>query len=204
MPSSVSSASLKRLAFFAGLPETLLWHLARAAESRTLELDALLFSPGEDRQVLAIVLSGEISIEQVRDGVTVQITKLGAGEVVGEGILLDDSKHGTTGRAAEKTDLLCLRREPLLKLLKDQPALYAALLGRTAKIISERIKRANATLLGVTSEFAGVRAHADQWISNVMALTPEIGCEKAMQVARDAMNEGRNPRDLARERKLVN
>ena len=53
-------------------------------------------------------------------------------------------------------------KEQLMKLLKDQPALYAALLGRAAKIINERIKRANATLVGVTTGTARVRAKIEK------------------------------------------
>jgi hypothetical protein len=34
-----------------------------------------------------------------------------------------------------------------MKLLKDQPALYAALLSRAARTINARIKRANAAML---------------------------------------------------------
>jgi CRP-like cAMP-binding protein len=204
MPSATTSESLRKLPFFAGLPETLLWHLARAAERRTLATNECLFQPGEPRTVLAIILEGELSIEQVQDGATVQITSLGAGEVIGEGILLDDSRHGSAGRATEPTALMCFRKDPLMKLLKDQPALYAALLGRAAKIISDRIKRANAALVGVTSEFAGVRVQVEQCLKEIAALGPVIGYEQAVAVAREAVAAGRDVRQFAIEKKLIN
>lgn len=147
MPAKPSTNPLKDLAFFTGLPDTLLWHLGKLAERRALAADELLFREGDARQLFGILVKGTLAIEQKRDGTTVQLAILGAGEAVGEGVLLDDDKHGTQARATEPTDLVYFKKAPLMKLLKDQPALYAALLSRAAKIISARIKRANLALL---------------------------------------------------------
>src|SRR5690606_36447591 len=99
-------------------------------------------------EIFGVIMSGGLAIEHANAGVNVQITALGPGEVIGEGMLLVESRHGTSARALQPTEILFFRRRPLGKLLKDQPALYAALLGRAAKIISQRIKRTNATLAG--------------------------------------------------------
>ena len=147
MPSKSAGDSLRNLAFFSGLPDTLLWHLGRAATRKKLKVDELLFNEGAPREMLAVVLSGEFSIERKQGDEPVQITVLGAGEVIGEAILLDEPNHGTSARATQPTEILLFKKEPLMKLLKDQPALYAALLGKVAKIINARIRRANAALL---------------------------------------------------------
>jgi CRP-like cAMP-binding protein len=147
MAAKPSANPLRDLPFFAGLPDTLLWHLGKLVERRTLEANELLFKEGEARQFFGILVKGTIAIEQHRDGSTVQITTLGTGEAIGEGVLLDDDNHGTQGRATEPTELIYFKKGPLMKLLKDQPAIYASLLSRAAKIISARIKKANLALL---------------------------------------------------------
>jgi len=147
MPAKPNGNPLRDLTFFAGLPDTALWHLGKLAERKTVPANDLLFREGDERQLFGVILTGNIAIEQQRDGNTTQITTLGAGEVIGEGVLLDDDKHGTQGRATDQTELIYFKKGPLMKLMKDQPPVYAALLSRAAKIISARIKRANVALL---------------------------------------------------------
>ncbi len=148
MAANTTTDALRNHPFFAGLPDTLLWHLNRAAHRRVLQTDEVLFREGEERELFGVILSGGIAIEHANAGVNVQITALGPGEVIGEGLLLEDSRHGTSGRALQPTEFLYFERRPLRQLLKDQPALYAALLARAAKIINQRIKRTNAALAG--------------------------------------------------------
>ena len=107
----------------------------------------MLFQVGDERQIFGVVLSGAIAIEGQHDGDKGPARDLGAGEVLGEGVLLEEGAHGTLARVTEPTTLVVFKREPLMKLLKDQPALYAALVAKAARIINERIKRANAALL---------------------------------------------------------
>jgi aspartate ammonia-lyase len=148
MASTIAPDALRNHPFFAGLPDTLLWHLNRTAEMRVVPTDEILFREGEEREIFGVIVSGGIAIEHANAGVNVQITALGPGEVVGEGLLLEDGRHGTSSRAMQPTEFIYFKKKPLQKLLKDQPALYAALLARAAKIINQRIKRTNAALAG--------------------------------------------------------
>ncbi len=148
MASTIAPDALRNHPFFAGLPDTLLWHLNRTAETRVVPTDEILFREGEEREIFGVIVSGGIAIEHANAGVNVQITALGPGEVVGEGLLLEDGRHGTSSRAMQPTEFIYFKKKPLQKLLKDQPALYAALLARAAKIINQRIKRTNAALAG--------------------------------------------------------
>ncbi len=196
MPAKTTSDTLKKLGFFAGLPETLVWHLARAAERRELAVGDVLFEEGQPRDVLAIVLSGALAIEHDVEGRSVQITSLGAGEVIGEAILLEDGEHSSTGRALQPTEVLYFRKEPLMKLLKDQPALYAALLGRSAKIMSARIRTANATLLDTRTDWPSEHAIVGRWLDAVAELSEAIGPEKAIRAAKEAVAAGRDVKSL--------
>lgn len=196
MASKTNSETLKKLAFFAGLPETLVWHLGRAAERRELATGDVLFEEGQKRDLFAIILSGGLSIEHDVDGRPMQIATLGVGEVIGESILLEDGQHSSTGRAVQPSEVLFFRKEPLMKLLKDQPALYAALLGRAAKIMSVRIRSANANLLDTRTDWPAEHAIVGRWLDAVAELSESMGAEKAIQAAREAVAAGRDIQSL--------
>ena len=137
---------LQGIAFFDSLPDSLRWHLVRAGVPTTLEPGATLFREGDPREFFAVVLSGSVAVGT--GGSTTPLATLGAGEVVGEGMLLDDTPHGTTARALVKTEALLFDRARLAPLLKDQPGLHAALIQRAARAIAQRLKAADATLAG--------------------------------------------------------
>ncbi len=146
MTSAPNRDLLKHVAFFHGLPETLLWNLGRIAEARTLSADELLFREGEARQFFGVVLTGTLAIEH---GVGHErLAALGAGEVIGEGVLLDDVTHGTSARALTATTMLLFPKSSLAPLLREQPSLHAALVTKAAQAIAERLKSADATLTG--------------------------------------------------------
>ena len=145
---TLSSAELRRFPFFAGVPEDNLWYLARRMHTAEYPIDALLFSEGEPRQMFGIIISGSVAIEKGREGRSERLAALGEGEALGEGILLDDSPHGTSARTLEPTVLALLRSEDIKQLVHDRPTAYAALVARAARAISARLRSADATLVG--------------------------------------------------------
>ncbi len=146
MTSSAQSDLLKGIRFFDGLPETLLWHLARAGTQHTYAIDELLFQEGDERSFFAVILKGNIAIEHGPNGI--RLATLGAGEVIGEGVLLEETRHSTAARALLATEVLRFPKGLLEPLLKDKPALYAALVARAARAIAARLKSTDATVTG--------------------------------------------------------
>jgi aspartate ammonia-lyase len=139
---------LRTLSFLDGVTDTALHQLSRLVQPMQFECDALLFTEGSERQMLALVVSGAVAIEKQLNGRPVRLATLGAGEAVGEGLLLDDSMHGTTARAVSATSTLVLAREQVAEMIRETPTLYAALVGRAAKAISQRLSAVDATLIG--------------------------------------------------------
>ncbi|HET7630991.1 MAG TPA: aspartate ammonia-lyase [Gemmatimonadaceae bacterium] len=146
MPHKTRKELLKGIAFFDTLAESLRWHLIRAGTPTTFESGALLFREGDPREFFAVILSGSVAIETANHAGP--LATLGAGEVVGEGMLLDDTPHGTSARALVATEAVLFGRVNLEPLLKDQPALHAALIQRAGRAIAQRLKAADATLAG--------------------------------------------------------
>src|SRR5436190_4976784 len=115
MSSSVRE-QLRSTKFLEGVNETALHHLSKLVQAVTIEPDQILFEEGQERRLLAILVSGSVVIEKSREGHTVRLVSLGAGDAVGEGILLDDSPHGTSARAILRTEAFVLSREQVQKL----------------------------------------------------------------------------------------
>lgn len=154
---------LRQANFLEGVTESSLHQLAKLVESKTFETDAILFTEGAPRRFMAILTSGAVAIEKSVSGRPVRLATLGAGEAVGEGVLLDDSPHGTSARVLQRTDAFLLTADQLQHVIKEFPALYAALVGRAARAISHRLAATDATLVGRgrTVGFTGSRTRRE-------------------------------------------
>src|SRR5687768_2816797 len=139
---------LRAVSFLDGLTDSAYHQLARLVNGVRYQTDEVLFIEGAPRSFLAIILSGSVVIEKQMNGRPIRLVTLGAGEAVGEGLLLDDSKHGTSARALQPTDAYVLRAEKVQDMLKEHPQLYAALVGRAARAISQRLAATDATIVG--------------------------------------------------------
>jgi aspartate ammonia-lyase len=139
---------LREARFLHGTPETALHHLAKIVTTRTFEADDVLFEEGTARDFMAIIVSGAVAIEKRHEARPVRLVTLGVGEAVGEGILLDDSPHGTSARAISATTTFVLTGDHIRTLIREAPAVYAALVARAARAISQRLAATDATLVG--------------------------------------------------------
>ena len=140
---------LEATAFLRGLPPGDVEYLASRASTRVLATDDVLFREAEPRRLFAVIVSGSVAIEKGDgSGNPAVLVTLGPGEVIGEGILLDDSAHGTTAVVLERAELLLFSIDVVRELSSDRPQLYAALLARAARAISQRLRSADATLVG--------------------------------------------------------
>ena len=139
---------LRTLSFVEGLTDTALHQLSHLLQPADYVSDELLYSRGDERRIMAIVVSGAVAIEKPLNGRPIRVATLGAGEAVGEGLLLNDTTHGTTARALTDTSVLLLTREDVARMLRETPSLYAALVGRAARAIAQRLSAVDATMFG--------------------------------------------------------
>jgi len=139
---------LRAVSFLDGLTDSAYHQLARLVSPVRYQTEEVLFVEGAPRSFLAIVVNGAVVIEKQMNGRPIRLVTLGAGEAVGEGLLLDDSKHGTSARALQPTDALVLSAKKVQQMLKEHPQLYAALVGKAARAISQRLAATDATIVG--------------------------------------------------------
>jgi aspartate ammonia-lyase len=139
---------LRAISFLDGLTDSAYHQLARLVSPVRYDTDQVLFEEGAPRSFLAMVVSGAVAIEKQMNGRPHRLVTLGAGEAVGEGLLLDTSNHGTSARALQPTDALVLRNEKVQDMLREHPQLYAALISKAARAISQRLAATDATIVG--------------------------------------------------------
>ena len=146
-PSAIRE-QLRNTRFLDGLTDTALHQLSHLVEAKEYECDTILFEEGAPRRFMAVIVNGTVAIEKSMNGRPVRMATLGAGEAVGEGILLEDSAHGTSARAVQNTDAYVLTQDKVETMRSNHPMLYAALIGRAARAISQRLAATDATIVG--------------------------------------------------------
>ncbi|MES2178836.1 MAG: aspartate ammonia-lyase [Gemmatimonadota bacterium] len=139
---------LRSLRFLDGLTDTAVHQLSKIVKAQEFACDALLFEEGDTRNLMALIASGAVAIEKGKNTRPMRLATLGAGEAVGEGLLLDDSVHGTSARVIVKTKAFILTKDQIQTLARETPTLYAALVGRAARAIKQRLSAVDATLVG--------------------------------------------------------
>jgi len=134
----MAADDLNDIPFFEGLPDQVRWHLSRAAVRTEYPVGETLFRDGDQRVALWTILEGTLAIELTSGAEPHRLATLGPGDVVGESILLGDDTHHTEGRVLAPLVTLRFGRDVLEPLLKDQPRLHAALLGKSARVLAAR------------------------------------------------------------------
>ena len=150
---------LRASRFLTGLTDTAIHQLAKIVTKVSYAGNQLIFEEGASREVAVIIHAGAVAIEKSVNGRPVRLVTLGPGDSVGEGLLLDESPHGTTARTLSPTEAYVLTKERVQELVKENATLYAALVGRAARAISQRLAATDATLVGRgrTLSFGGAR-----------------------------------------------
>jgi aspartate ammonia-lyase len=148
MTASAIRDRLRQAQFLEGLTDSALHQLSKLVQLVSYDGDEVLFEEGSPREFLAIIVSGAIAVEKGANGRPVRLVTLGAGQALGEGLLLDGSPHGTSARTVQRTEAYVLRASQMPEMIKEYPTLYAALVGRAARSISQRLAATDATLVG--------------------------------------------------------
>ncbi len=159
MTTSAIREHLREMRFLAGLTDTALHQLAKLVTKVSYAGNQVIFEEGQPRELSAIIHTGAVAVEKQVNGRPVRLVTLGPGDAVGEGILLDELPHGTTARTLAPTEAYVLTKDRVAEMIKEHATLYAALVGRAARAISQRLAATDATLVGRgrTLGFGGAR-----------------------------------------------
>ena len=134
---------------FRSMDEDEVRHLAGCAEGRRYPAGAYAFRESQPRRAFGIVLRGRIEIVKGLQGRPEVLHVLSDGESFGEGSLLDDYPHSTSGIVVGSgAEVLEISRERIREMAEERPALYGKLALAAAQVISSRLRHANVRLTG--------------------------------------------------------
>ena len=102
-------AQLREITFLDGLTDGDYHYLSSHVDAVTYDCDDTVFQQGEARALFALIIDGAVAIEKQAGGAPQRLATFGAGQAIGEGLLLDDDRHGTTARTLQRTNALVLR-----------------------------------------------------------------------------------------------
>jgi CRP-like cAMP-binding protein len=123
-------------------------HIARVASAGEVESwnqNEEIVAEGSLGDALYLVLTGSVRVEAGGHA----LADLGSGDFFGEMSLVEPAARSATVIATEPAYLFRLPHEALRQLLADEPEAANALLIQIVKTLSERLRRANATLTSV-------------------------------------------------------
>lgn len=132
---------LKEVPFFRNMTVDQLKILAGVCEEAAFAKGAFIFKQGDAGGILYIVVSGRVSIEQegrVANSAT-RLATLEARAYFGEMSLFDSGPRSASAITQQETITLLIRREPMLKLIRQQPDLSLEII----TILNDRLRKAN-------------------------------------------------------------
>jgi len=107
----------------------------------------ILFSEGDAGDALYYILSGRLIIyKDCGDAMPVEITRVNAGQFLGELAILEDSFRSATVQAAVDTDLLLIQKTHFYDLLERYPKIGVVLLRGLARMISLQLRNTTGQL----------------------------------------------------------
>jgi aspartate ammonia-lyase len=141
-------AVLREHPLLAALDDAELAQLAALAEVKACPPGTYVFRESQPRRAFGILLRGRIEIVKGLVGRPEVLHVLTEGESYGEGSLLDEYPHSTSGLVTEDAEVLEVPRAAIREIAERAPVLYGKLALAAAQVISGRLRHANVRLTG--------------------------------------------------------
>jgi len=123
--------NLKKAVLFQGLPGSLLEALAEKVIKAHLEPGQALFHKGDAGDALYVIDNGRVRIvSENANGEQLVLNECGPGEVIGDMSLIDQEPRSASVIAITAVELLQLKRDDFLEVLKVQPSLALDIMRR--------------------------------------------------------------------------
>lgn len=131
---------LKQINLFSEMSDRDLEKVFHLASRQKYRKDNMILIEEEVGSTMFIILSGRVKISRISDdGREVILSMLSDGDFFGEMSLLDGHTRSANVTASEESELLVIRREEFLQMLKDYPQIAINLL----KELAQRIRKSD-------------------------------------------------------------
>jgi CRP/FNR family cyclic AMP-dependent transcriptional regulator len=143
---------LRSTEFLHGLDTTHLKKLAAIASEVEFPEGEIIHRAGDVGEAIYLIQEGQVNIDvDAPDGSRVTVLTIGAGQIFGLSSLFPPQRKKGTARVVKPTRAIVINSPKLLDLFEGNHELQAVIMGRTAKIINERVK---STWLELAKNFA--------------------------------------------------
>lgn len=130
-----------------GIPTAELTELARVMRRRELPAGQLLWRQEEAAREMLLIVDGDVAVSLLLPGQrTVEVARLGRGELVGEVPLLDGGTHPTTARVVAPSSVLALSHAEFAALVSRNHPTSFTLKRRGAAVGCTRLRQQLAAL----------------------------------------------------------
>lgn len=131
---------LKNIPLFSELNDRDLRQVANVASKKRYHKDNLILIEEEVGSTMFVILNGRVKISRISDdGREVILSILSEGDFFGEMSLLDGYTRSANVTASDDSELLVIRREEFLQMLRDFPQIAINLL----KELAQRIRKSD-------------------------------------------------------------
>lgn len=123
-------------------PEELAAVLKRGS-AVTYQAGDYLFHESTPRQWLGLVNEGEIDLVHGQNGRSVLIGVAQPGALLSEGVMLDDTLHGTSAVTHQGATVWQISRDELDRVRQESPDVFYRIVGQIARRLSDRLRAAS-------------------------------------------------------------
>jgi len=143
---------------FRGLTRQELELLAGRMRERACPAGEVLFRENQPREELFVIAEGRVELTKTDAyGARVKVAAFGAGDFLGEGSWEKDSLHSTTAAVIEPATVLSVDRE----FFKLDAALSLKILSNMMRVISRRMRNANAMMISSAAQYESGRTRQE-------------------------------------------
>ena len=158
---------IRQVPIFSELADDQLEEINRNFIPQTFKKDNMILIEEEVGSSMFIIISGRVKISRLSDdGREVILSILSEGDFFGEMSILDGQARSATVVAIDDADLLVIRRDDFLKMLKQYPQIAINLL----KELAMRLRRADAQIKSLSLQDA-----AGKVASTILRLADDAG-----------------------------
>jgi hypothetical protein len=144
---------LRALPAFGGLGDGELGKMARLFTQKLYRPGEKVFSKGDSSNEAYVVMRGRIDICLDENGKPV--ASIGNGAIVGEQAFLDGASRNASAVAAQPSILLIVQRPAFQALIQSEPQLGMAVMRNIAIDVSNKLRKADASILPLPSDGRG-------------------------------------------------
>ena len=153
---------LKGIQVFDDLEEHELNHLTEIIDQADFRKGEIVFAEKTVRQNLYIIHSGALELfKKTVFGEEKRITCFREGDILGEGVFMDDSPHSASARAVEDTKVFRLHKDKFAGLSAQYPQIGMKMMSRIARIIARRMRQTSAKVVNEAAQYISGRTRKE-------------------------------------------